>query len=87
MEGKNKLLVHKWDFFCKHVGCKKANGNMANSSDVKEKLHIIPKHVSLPRSKKPLLHAIGRMLVYDWHVGWWKKTKKVIQFAIFLHLL
>jgi hypothetical protein len=55
--------------------------------DVKEKLRIIPKCVKMPRSKKRLLHASGKMLVYDWHMGWWKETRKVVQFAIFLHLL
>jgi hypothetical protein len=63
VEGKDKLLAHKWDFFCKHVSCKKANGNMG--SDMKKKLRIIPKCVRMPTTKKPLFHASGRMLVYD----------------------
>jgi hypothetical protein len=74
VEGKDKLLAHKWDFFCKHVGYKKVNGNMG--FNVKEKLCIIPKCVSMPRTKKPLLHASGRTSMYDWHMGWWKEKKE-----------
>jgi hypothetical protein len=81
VEGKDKLLAHKWDFFCKHVGYKKVNGNMG--FNVKEKLCIIPKCVNMPITKKPLLHASGKMLVYDWHVGWWKKIRKVVQICNF----
>jgi len=44
--------------------------------DVKEKLCIIPKCVNMPRTKKHLLHASGRMLVYDWHMGVVEKNKE-----------
>jgi hypothetical protein len=35
VEGKNKILVVKWDSFCKHEGCQKAMRNMG--SDVKKR--------------------------------------------------
>jgi hypothetical protein len=68
VKGKDKLLISKRDYFCKHVGHKKALKNIG--FDVKKRIEFTPKFVNMLRTKEHLFFTIGRLLMPNWHMGW-----------------
>jgi hypothetical protein len=70
VEKKNKILVVKWDSFCKHASRQKVVRNVG--SDVKKRIGFTPRFVSmLITSYKKHLHLIARrLLMPNWHMGW-----------------
>jgi hypothetical protein len=42
----------------------------------KKGISIIPKCVTMPRTKEPLFSIVGKLLVRNWHMGWLEKSKE-----------
>ncbi len=81
VKGKDKLFVSKWDYFCKHVGHKKASKNIG--FDMKKGIEFIPKFVNMLRTREHLLFPIGRLLMPNWHMGWQeRKHEKLFNFLL-----
>ncbi len=74
VEKKNKILVVKWDSFCKHASRQKVVRNVG--SDVKKRIGFTPRFVSmLITSYKKHLHLIARrLLMPNWHMVVGKKA-------------
>lgn len=70
VEKKNKILVVKWDSFCKHASRQKVMRNVG--FDVKKRISFTPRFVSMPiTSYKEHLHlTTRRLLMPNWHMGW-----------------
>jgi len=42
----------------------------------KKGISIIPKCVTMPRTKEPLFSIVGKLSVRNWHMGWLEKSKE-----------
>jgi hypothetical protein len=86
MEGKNKLLLPKWDFFYKHVGHRiffKNIGINVKKGDwyySKDSMHSKNYKLFVSRNHESIASQVAKGVVGE-------KGRKVVQFATMLHLL